>query len=250
MPEHDQNAGFEVWAAQNGFILTKTATDDYLNARTAGAYECWMHLNERVRKACCQVLDDLVAESERLGLYEIQSTAATVAEPSIQHAPGDWWDEAASLHAAWSSETMPVAATELGKRTAAFIGDSIARAQATQRKAEPGGDERVAFEAQASEWGWDLRREANDPNEYLLVSTAAAWGGWQARAAQSGQRAGVAKSEIDARLRAAGLGALLSEVYARASGLLEEEQRERIEQALIDHERAIAAAATQQQEAK
>jgi len=65
-----------------------------------------------------------------------------------------------------------------------------------------------------------------------------------ARAAQSGQRAGMAKSEIDARLRAAGFGALLSEVYARASGLLEEEQCERIEQALMDYERAIAAAPT------
>lgn len=61
-----------------------------------------------------------------------------------------------------------------------------------EQRAEPVGDERAAFEAQASEWGWDLRREANDPNEYLLASTAAAWGGWQARAAQSGQRAGVA----------------------------------------------------------
>lgn len=62
-----------------------------------------------------------------------------------------------------------------------------------EQRAEPVGDERAAFEAQASEWGWDLRREANDPNEYLLASTAAAWGGWQARAAQSGQRAGVAE---------------------------------------------------------
>ncbi|WP_024541961.1 DUF551 domain-containing protein [Ralstonia sp. 3PA37C10] len=39
---------------------------------------------------------------------------------------------------------------------------------------------REVFEALVSEWGWDLRREANDTNEYLLASTAAAWGGFLA----------------------------------------------------------------------
>ena len=42
--------------------------------------------------------------------------------------PAGWRDEAAALHAAWASETMPAAGTELGKRTATFIADCIARA--------------------------------------------------------------------------------------------------------------------------
>ena len=71
-----------------------------------------------------------------------RASAATAVEPSIQHAPGDWWDEAASLHAAWSSQTMPVAGTELGKRTADFIGDCIARAEAAQQAA-PVADEEI-----------------------------------------------------------------------------------------------------------
>lgn len=75
-----------------------------------------------------------------------------------------------------------------------FAGSTCSE-KAAQQQAEPGADERAAFEVQASEWGWDLRREANDPNEYLLASTAAAWGGWQARATQSGQRAGMAEEK-------------------------------------------------------
>lgn len=60
-------------------------------------------------------------------------------------------------------------------------------------QAEPGADERAAFEAWASKRRMDLRREANNPDEYLLASTADAFVGWQAHAAQSGQRAGVAE---------------------------------------------------------
>nr|WP_279196095.1 hypothetical protein [Ralstonia mannitolilytica] len=61
------------------------------------------------------------------------------------------------------------------------------------QQAEPGADERAAFEAWASKRRMDLRREANNPDEYLLASTADAFVGWQAHAAQSGQRAGVAE---------------------------------------------------------
>lgn len=59
-------------------------------------------------------------------------------------------------------------------------------------QAEPRADERAAFEAWASKRRMDLRREANNPDEYLLASTADACVGWLARAAQSGERAGVA----------------------------------------------------------
>lgn len=62
-----------------------------------------------------------------------------------------------------------------------------------KQQAEPGADEQDAFEAWASKRRMDLRREANDPDEYLLASTADAFVGWQGRAAQSGQRAGVAE---------------------------------------------------------
>ncbi|WP_367126160.1 hypothetical protein [Ralstonia sp. CP] len=61
------------------------------------------------------------------------------------------------------------------------------------KQAELGADERAAFEAWASKRRMDLRREANNPDEYLLASTADACVGWLARAAQSGQRAGVAE---------------------------------------------------------
>ncbi|MFX3574167.1 hypothetical protein [Ralstonia mannitolilytica] len=64
-------------------------------------------------------------------------------------------------------------------------------------QAEPGADERAAFEAWASKRRMDLRREANNPDEYLLASTADACVGWLARAAQSGERAGVAEKDKD-----------------------------------------------------
>lgn len=66
------------------------------------------------------------------------------------------------------------------------------------KQAEPGADERAAFEAWASKRRMDLRREANNPDEYLLASTADAFVGWQAHAAQSGQRAG---EEFQARVQ-------------------------------------------------
>ena len=117
-----------------------------------------------------------------------------------------------------------------------------------EQRAEPVGDERAAFEAQASEWGWDLRREANDPNEYLLASTAAAWGGWQARAAQSGQRAGVEEDAIallkrlkQDLMRTRRFGDDTMAAYKRACSTAEGD----IEEWLDAH---LAAAPTQQQE--
>lgn len=60
-----------------------------------------------------------------------------------------------------------------------------ARSQAAQQQAEPGADERAAFEA------WFKTPEAmaaGDANGWHGIS----WAAWQARAAQSGQRASVA----------------------------------------------------------
>lgn len=67
-------------------------------------------------------------------------------------------------------------------------------------QAEPGADERAAFEAwyeadaMPSESNW-FKRDSSDPTEYAWDLTQAAWEGWQAaRAAQSGQRAGVVET--------------------------------------------------------
>ena len=112
----------------------------------------------------------------------LTSSAATVAEPSILHAPGEWWDEAASLHAEWTSETMPVAGTELGKRTAAFIADCIARAQAAQQQAEPVGDLAKLLWDAAKAIQWHLEPKSPDEHEVLMKRLYAE------SAAQSGQR--------------------------------------------------------------
>ena len=142
------------------------------------------------------------------GIYAVHSCALDVAKFILAHAatvaelPEDYregWDKLSNKQLAIRMGQMNYRLTALKKEN-----EGLRNKQSAKQRAEPVGDERVAFEAQASEWGWDLRREANDPNEYLLASTAAAWGGWQARAAQSGQRAGV---EEDARIKK-GTGAL------------------------------------------
>jgi hypothetical protein len=172
-----------------------------------------------------------------------------------------------------------------------------------EQQADPGADERAAFEAAHQHLDLTMGPDAWGRPAYVHSHVEAMWAGWQARAAQSGQRGapeqilaerkltceaiegaiafgyqntnpppsddhwlapfwkiGRKQSELEqsgqragvadaaTRMRAAGLGALLSEVYARAGGFLDDDTRERVQQALTDHERAIAAAPTQQQD--
>lgn len=78
----------------------------------------------------------------------------------------------------------------------AIYGDSTTKeAFATMKQAEPGADEREKFERIHCGGNKQIARR-NEHGDYVLPSIQDAWHGWQARAAQSGQRAGVVEGYV------------------------------------------------------
>jgi hypothetical protein len=160
------------WNACRQEILTRSAATDSKTAQR-------------------KVLDDLVASSERLGAYDLED-AATVAEPSeytaSDYSADQWWfKELESLFVA----PLGSAITADMKRAAKVAMDAFN----AQQQAEPVGDEREDSGSLLGD-GFVLEFERwNDVTGALPRSSS-----WVAevsdiiqRAAQSGQRAGVAE---------------------------------------------------------
>ncbi|CAJ0804981.1 hypothetical protein LMG18090_04714 [Ralstonia mannitolilytica] len=164
------------------------------------------------------------------------ASAATVAEPSgaIDRIRRLCCDEAGST----ITITKVDARSLIGKIDAL----NAKATMAAQQQAEPGADERKAFEHWASDGGdFPAAVERAVHGGYKLAQTQSYWVAWQARAAQSGQRAGVA--ELSSKKIEAGWHATFSTNNPFCPCDLKS-----FTKAVRWAERAIAAAPTQQQE--